>query len=76
MLIVLLSCCCLAVQDPAVDHPVNTWVKHTPLEKTPPSPRLGYEGDCVWDPKHRVVLRYGGHNQGGGGEQHSDLWTC
>jgi hypothetical protein len=67
---------CLTLQDPAADHPLNTWVKHTPLDKTPPSPRLGYEGDCVWDPKHRVVLRYGGHNQGGGGEQHSDLWTC
>jgi len=63
-------------QDPVPEHPLNTWVKHTPLEKTPPSPRLGYEGDCVWDATHRVVLRYGGHNQGGGGEQHSDLWTC
>jgi hypothetical protein len=66
----------LACQDPAADHPLNTWVKRTPLEKTPASPRLGYEGDCVWDPLHQVVLRYGGHNQGGGGEQHSDLWTC
>jgi hypothetical protein len=58
------------------EHPLNTWVKHTPLEATPASPRLGYEGDCVWDPKHRVILRYGGHNQGGGGEQHSEVWTC
>ncbi len=63
-------------QDPAPEHPLNTWVKRTPLESTPTSPRLGYEGDCVWDSKHRVVLRYGGHNQGGGGEQHSDVWTC
>lgn len=67
---------CLAPQDPVPDHPLNTWVKRTPLEKSPPSPRLGYEGDCVWDPTHGVILRYGGHNQGGGGEQHSDLWTC
>ncbi|HZE99808.1 MAG TPA: hypothetical protein VE981_22570 [Planctomycetota bacterium] len=66
----------LAAQDPAPEHPLNSWVKRTPLEKTPTSPRLGYEGDCVWDPGHRVILRYGGHNQGGGGEQHSDLWTC
>lgn len=72
---IMLLALCLAVQDPAADHPLNTWVKRTPLEKTPPSPRLGYEGDCVWDSKHKVVLRYGGHNQGGGGEQHSDLWT-
>jgi hypothetical protein len=65
-----------APQDPVPEHPLNTWVKHTPLEGTPTSPRLGYEGDCVWDPAHRVILRYGGHNQGGGGEQHSDVWTC
>jgi hypothetical protein len=66
----------LATRDPAPEHPLNTWVKHTPLESTPPSPRLGYEGDCIWDPKHRLILRYGGHNQGGGGEQGSDVWTC
>jgi hypothetical protein len=30
----------------------------------------------VWDSKHRVVIRYGGHNQGGGGEQGSECWTC
>jgi len=56
-------------------HAENTWVKETPVEGSPTSPRLGYEGDCVWDSKHRVILRYGGHNQGGGGEQHSDVWT-
>lgn len=62
-------------QEKPFEHPLNTWVKRTPLEGTPTSPRLGYEGDCVWDPKHHVMLRYGGHNQGGGGEQHSDVWT-
>ena len=56
-------------------HPVNTWVKRTPLADTPVSPRLGYEGACVWDNKHRVLIRYGGHNQGGGGEQGSEIWT-
>jgi hypothetical protein len=64
----------LAEQPPS--QQVNTWVKLTPLENTPVSPRLGYEGACVWDSKHRVVLRYGGHNQGGGGEQGSEVWTC
>jgi hypothetical protein len=64
----------LGMQDP--DPPLNTWVKHTPLETTPRSPRMGYEGDCVWDPVHRVILRYGGHNQGGGGEQGSEVWIC
>ena len=59
----------------ALDLPPNTWVKLTPLTNTPPSPRLGYEGACVWDSRHRTFIRYGGHNQGGGGEQHSELWT-
>jgi len=56
-------------------QPANTWVKRSPLVDTPPSPRLGYEGACVWDSKHHVVIRYAGHNQGGGGEQHSEVWT-
>ena len=55
--------------------PLNTWVKLSPLPDTPPSPRLGYEGACVWDSKHHVVIRYAGHNQGGGGEQHSEVWA-
>src|SRR5206468_3219445 len=57
-------------------QPANTWVKQTPLPATPVSPRLGYEGACVWDSTHRVVIRYGGHNQGGGGEQGSEVWAC
>src|SRR5438045_2862143 len=56
-------------------QPAGTWVKQTPLAATPVSPRLGYEGACVWDSMHRVVIRYGGHNQGGGGEQGSEIWT-
>lgn len=57
-----------------LDLPLNTWVKLSPLTNSPPSPRLGYEGACVWDSKHQVMIRYGGHNQGGGGEQHSEMW--
>jgi len=57
------------------DLPPNTWHKLSPLENTPTSPRLGYEGACVWDAKHQVMIRYGGHNQGGGGEQGSEIWT-
>jgi len=53
----------------------NTWVKRSPVAETPPSPRLGYEGACVWDGTHRVLIRYGGHNQGGGGEQGSEVWA-
>lgn len=55
--------------------PVNTWVKLSPLASTPPSPRLGYEGACAWDSRRQVMIRYGGHNQGGGGEQNSEVWT-
>jgi fibronectin type 3 domain-containing protein len=53
----------------------NTWIKRSPLADTPVSPRLGYEGACVWDSAHRVFIRYGGHNQGGGGAQYSEMWT-
>lgn len=56
-------------------QPENTWIKRSPLPDAVPSPRLGYEGACVWDSKHHVLIRYGGHNQGGGGEQHSEVWT-
>jgi len=60
---------------PLASQPANTWVKHTPLEGGPVSPRLGYEGACVWDSKHQLLVRYGGHNQGGGGEQGAEVWT-
>ena len=63
----------LAQESPS--HPVNRWVKLSPLPDAPDSPRLGYEGACVWDSRHRLVVRYGGHNQGGGGEQGAEVWT-
>jgi hypothetical protein len=56
-------------------HPANVWIKRTPLPDAPVSPRLGYEGACVWDRKHQLLVRYGGHNQGGGGEQGAEVWT-
>ena len=66
-----------ATHSPAAEFSAatNTWVKLSPLANTPPSPRLGYEGACAWDNQHRVLIRYGGHNQGGGGEQHAEVWT-
>jgi hypothetical protein len=64
-----------AAQEPGISQAPNTWVKRSPLKGGPPSPRLGYEGACVWDNKHHVMIRYGGHNQGGGGEQHAEVWT-
>ena len=53
----------------------NTWVKRSPLPDGPPSPGLGYEGSFGYDPLHQVVIRWGGHNQGGGGEQNAETWT-
>jgi len=56
-------------------QPANTWIKRSPLPDGPVSPRLGYEGACVWDSQHQRIVRYGGHNQGGGGEQGAEVWT-
>jgi hypothetical protein len=36
---------------------------------------MGYEASLAYDPKARALLRWGGHNQGGGGEQNAELWT-
>jgi len=59
----------------SLEQSPNTWVKRSPLSDTPVSPRLGYEGACAWDNAHQVFIRYGGHNQGGGGAQYSEIWT-
>jgi hypothetical protein len=57
------------------DQPPNTWVKRSPLPGGPPSPRLGYESSWGYDPWRQVLIRWGGHNQGGGGEQNAETWT-
>jgi hypothetical protein len=59
----------LAEQEP------NTWVKRSPLKETPPSPGLAYECSLVYDARADRVIRWGGHNQGGGGEQNAEVWT-
>jgi len=56
-------------------QPANTWVKRGPLPDGPPSPRLGYEASWAYDPFARLLIRWAGHNPGGGGEQHSETWT-
>ena len=53
----------------------NTWVKRSPLKGGPPSPMLGYEGSFGYDTKHKLLIRWAGHNQGGGGEQNGETWT-
>ena len=55
---------------PPIDYanqPLKTWLKRTPGPDAPPNPRMGYETSLGWDPQHKIVIRWGGHNQGGGG---------
>ncbi|MFM8273980.1 MAG: hypothetical protein ACKODX_16845 [Gemmata sp.] len=62
--------------EPALaDQPPNTWVKRSPLPAGPPSPGLGYEGAFAWDSRNQRVIRFAGHNQGGGAEQNAETWT-
>lgn len=62
--------------DPApLEQEPNTWVKRSPQKGAPPSPGMGYEASLAYDPVSRRVLRWGGHNQGGGGEQNAETWT-
>ena len=53
----------------------NTWVKRSPLKDGPPSPGMGYETSLGYDPIRKRVIRWGGHNQGGGGEQNAETWV-
>jgi hypothetical protein len=36
---------------------------------------LGYESSWGYDPLAKLLIRWGGHNQGGGGEQNAETWT-
>jgi hypothetical protein len=59
----------------ALEQEANTWVKRSPLKGGPVSPGLGYECSLVYDETAGRVIRWGGHNQGGGGEQNSEVWS-
>ena len=55
------ACLTIALSDDAVAQPLRdqapgTWVKLSPLETTPPSPRLGYEGACAWDSWPKILM--------------------
>jgi hypothetical protein len=65
----------LALAQPPLEQEPNTWVKRSPLKTAPPSPGLGYEASLVYDPVHKKVIRWAGHNQGGGGEQNAETWV-
>lgn len=59
----------------SLQQPPNTWVKRSPLKDAPLSPSLGYEGSFGYDPFAKKLIRWAGHNQGGGGEQNAETWT-
>jgi hypothetical protein len=61
-------------QQPALKQEPNSWVKRSPLPNAPPSPGMGYEASLAYDPKAKMVIRWAGHNQGGGGEQNAETW--
>jgi hypothetical protein len=65
----------LAAEPAAPRQEANTWVKRNPLPGGPASPGMGYETSLGYDPAARLVVRWGGHNQGGGGEQNAETWT-
>ncbi|MBD3248619.1 hypothetical protein GF336_01065 [Candidatus Woesearchaeota archaeon] len=53
----------------------NIWIKKSPIKDGPISPRLGYEGSIAYDTVNNLLIRHGGHNQGGGGQQGFETWT-
>jgi hypothetical protein len=65
----------VAAAEPPLQQQPNTWVKRSPLKDGPPSPGMGYEASLAYDPFLRKVIRFGGHNQGGGGEQNGETWV-
>jgi hypothetical protein len=71
----LLAAAGLALAGPPLPQEPNTWVKRSPVKGGPVSPGMGYETSLGYDPARHRVLRWGGHNQGGGGEQNAELWV-
>src|SRR5262249_32723993 len=75
----LSACVCFSsavlAGDAALQQPANSWVKRSPLATAPLSPGMGYEASFGYDPVAKVVIRWAGHTQGGGGEQNAEPWT-
>jgi hypothetical protein len=65
----------LARQPGLLPQEPNTWEKRSPVKDGPASPGMGYETSLGYDPVARRLIRWGGHNQGGGGEQNAETWT-
>lgn len=65
----------MRMRNPYWTNPPNSWIKRSPLKDAPLSPSLGYEASFGYDPVAKRVIRWAGHNQGGGGEQNAETWT-
>jgi len=66
----------VVAQQPDPPHPLMNWVKRHPSQAAGKrSPRMGYETTYGYDSLRKILIRYSGHNQGGGGEQNSEVWT-
>lgn len=74
LLLVCVSTSAIADDAPSDVKP-NHWVKISPRQDGPPSPGMGYEASFGYDPVAKVIIRWAGHNQGGGGEQNAETWT-
>jgi hypothetical protein len=75
LLAVLFAAVQPAAAQTAIEQQANTWVKRSPLKTAPPSPAMGYEASLAYDPVAKRIIRWAGHNQGGGGEQNAETWT-
>ena len=75
VLILLAAMTAFAPAQQPLEQPSNTWIKLSPLPGGPVSPRMGYEASWGYDPKAKLLIRWAGHNQGGGGEQNAETWT-
>lgn len=74
VILALLPVLAPAAQRPdVIDQEPNTWVKRSPRPGGRMSLGLGYEAALADDLLAHRVIRYGGHNWGGG-EQNPETW--
>jgi hypothetical protein len=73
--LVLIASAARSAEPAVIEQAPNTWVKRSPLKDGPVSPGMGYECALGYDPKSGLVVRWAGHNQGGGGEQNAETWV-
>jgi fibronectin type 3 domain-containing protein len=72
-IVIVSSAACFAAESRGrPDHPLNTWVKHSPREGAA-APRLQYEGSGALDPAGRQWIHFAGHD---GIPQGFYLFTC